>query len=179
MFSPNRKPDPAVPGIGFTASPRSSEMEQLLMRLQSMIETSRLLRHILNDESREGQSDQLYKSHSGSFDDCKYLSSKNILVTDFSVSSVRVLMMSVRCAADTLAWLQINYHPQPALTPPLPWSWNETRVISNFIFKRIFYLELSFQPPRICLVFKFWWNNSTVRSWWAHVWNSNVFFNVF
>ena len=118
MFSPNRKPDPAVPGIGFTASPRSSEMEQLLMRLQSMIETSRLLRHILNDESREGQSDQFYKSHSGSFDDCKYLSSKNILVTDFSVSSVRVVMMSVRCAADTLAWLQINYHPQPALTPP-------------------------------------------------------------
>ena len=105
MFSPNRKPDPAVPGIGFTASPWSSEMEQLLMRLQSMIEPSRLLRHnhILNDESREGQSDQFYKSHSGSFDDCKYLSSKNILVTDFSVSSVRVVMMSVRCAADTLA----------------------------------------------------------------------------
>ena len=103
MFSPNRKPDPAVPGIGITASPWSSEMEQLLMRLQSMIETSRLLRHILNDESKKGQSSQLYKSHSGSFDDCKYLSYKNILVTDFSVSSVRVVMMSVRCAADT--WL--------------------------------------------------------------------------
>ena len=171
MFSPNRKPDPAVPGFGITASPRSSEMEQLLMRLQSMIETSSWLRHILNDESKEGQSSQLYKSHSGSFDDCKYLSYKNILVTDFSVSSVRVVMMGVRCAADT--WLGYKLTIillLPWLPSPLPWSWNETRVISNFIFKRIFYLELSFQPPRICLVFKFWWNNSTFRSWWwAHV----------
>ena len=62
-------------------------MEQLLMRLQSMIERSRL-RHILRDEeSKEGRS-QLYNSHSGSFDNLKYLSYKNILVTDFSVSCV-------------------------------------------------------------------------------------------
>ena len=43
-------------------------------------------------------------------------------MTDFSVSTVVVVvMMSVRCAADTLAWLQINYHPPAArLDSPLP-----------------------------------------------------------
>ena len=59
MFSPNRKPDPREreeTDIGLTARARSSEMEQLLMRLQSMIERLRL-RHILNDdESKEGHS---------------------------------------------------------------------------------------------------------------------------
>ena len=57
MFSPNRKPDPGETGarLGITARARSSETEQLLMRLQSMTERSRL-RNILRDEqSKEGQ----------------------------------------------------------------------------------------------------------------------------
>ena len=88
-------------------------MEQLLMRLQSMIERLRL-RHILNDdESKEGH---------GFITVIRALltTEKNILVTDFSVSSVLPSCdeMRVRCAADTWLGYKLTIILRP--TPPSP-----------------------------------------------------------